>query len=468
MIVSLRASRLLATMSCALVAAAAIPGSAPAQSSSQDLATLAKQAYIYAYPLVVMGMTRPVMTNVVAPRGSLAPMNQLVLMRAYPDAAFKDVVSPNADTLYVSGWMDLGKEPLVLRLPAMPERYALFPMLNMWTNIFQSPGMRTTGTGEQTYLITGPKWEGTVPEGMTRYASATRYVWMIGRIYCTGTPADYKAVHAIQDKIRLVPLSAWGTAYTPPAGVPDASVNMKMAPIKQVNAMNGEAYFTKFAQLLVDNPPLPADAPILPKLKRLGIVPGMPLDWQKLDPAVVAALNAAAAAGPGEIAAFYPKSGKNVNGWIVSRGLGNYGTNYMLRASVADWGLGANLDADAMYPTIAAPLDGTKNYVMHFAKGMLPPAKAFWSLTLYNSSRFFYDNPLNKYTVSPRDSLKSNADGSVDIYIQHPSPGASKQANWLPAPDANFYLMLRVYWPKSEAPSIVDGTWEPPAVTAAT
>lgn len=417
---------------------------------------------MYAYPLVIMNTTRSVMTNVAAPRGSLAPMNRLVLMRAYPTAAFKDVVSPNADTLYVSGWMDLGKEPLVLGLPAMGKRYALFPMMDAWTNIFQSPGKRTTGTDAQTYAITGPGWSGTLPSGVKQYASPTRYVWMIGRIYCDGTPADYKAVHALEDAIRFVPLSKYGTAYTPPAVSADPAINMKVAPVKQVNSMDGQTFFTAFAALLKDNPPLPDDGAAVANLKKLGITPGTPLDWNALDAATKAALNAAPAAAQAAIAAH--KAGKTVNGWIVNKDLGSYGTHYMQRASVATWGLGANLDADAMYPALATFLDGSKNYVMHFDKGMTPPARAFWSITMYNSARFFYDNALNKYTVSPRDDLKYNADGSLDIYIQHASPGSAKQANWLPSPSSTFTMMLRVYWPKKTPPSIVDGTWTPPAV----
>ena len=180
---------------------------------------LATDAYIYGYPLVTMEMTRRVMTNVAEARREPARRWASSSSCAqYPDASFRDVTAPNADTLYTTAWLDVGKEPWVLSLPDMKDRYFLFPMLDGWTNVFQVPGKRTTGTGAQTYAITGPGWTGTLPDGVKEYKSPTSMVWILGRIYCTGTPEDYKAVHALQDECKLVPLSAYGKPYTPPAG----------------------------------------------------------------------------------------------------------------------------------------------------------------------------------------------------------------------------------------------------------
>src|ERR1700756_3804448 len=162
---------------------------------------LASDAYIYGYPLVTMEMTRRVMTNVASPEGTRAPMGQIIKMREYPNASFKDVTAPNADTLYTTAFFDVGKEPWVLSIPDMKDRYYLMPMLDGWTTVFQVPGKRTTGTGAQTYAITGADWSGTLPASVTEYKSPTDMVWILGRIYCTGTPADYKAVHEMQDKI---------------------------------------------------------------------------------------------------------------------------------------------------------------------------------------------------------------------------------------------------------------------------
>jgi hypothetical protein len=231
-------------------------------------------AYIYGYPLVTMEMTRRVMTNVREPEATRAPMGQFLRARHYPNATYRDVTAPNADTLYTTAWIDVGKEPWVLSLPDAHDRYYLFPMLDGWTEVFQVPGKRTTGTGPQTYAITGPGWKGTLPAGVTEYKSPTAMVWLLGRIYCTGTPEDYDAVHKLQDEISVVPLSSYGKPYAPPPGMVDPSIDMKTAVREQVNALSVEEYFTLLAKLMVDNPPAPADKKIVKQMANLGIVPG--------------------------------------------------------------------------------------------------------------------------------------------------------------------------------------------------
>src|SRR6188508_2161804 len=243
---------------------------------------LATDAYIFGYPLVTMEMTRRIITNVAAPVGTRGPMGQIIKLRQYPDAAFRDVTAPNADTLYTTSFFDVGKEPWVLSVPDMKGRYFLLPMLDGWTNVFQVPGKRTTGTGPQTYAITGPGWKGSLPAGVKEYKSPTSIVWLLGRIYCTGTPEDYAAVHAAQDEFKLVPLSSYGKPYTPPAGAVDASLDMKTAVREQVNRMDAAAYFTLLCKLMKDNPPAAADAPQLAKFARIGIVAGQDFDASKL------------------------------------------------------------------------------------------------------------------------------------------------------------------------------------------
>ncbi len=208
------------------------------------------EAYIYAYPLVTMEITRRVSTNLEKPEGSHAPMGQFARLRNYPAVDDHTVTAPNADTLYTVAWLDVSKEPWILSLPDMQGRYFLFPMLDGWTNVFQVPGKRTTGTKAQKYAITGPGWTGTLPAGVTEYKAPTGMVWILGRIYCTGTPQDYKAVHALQDKVSVIPLSAYGKPYTAPAGTVDPKIDTKTAVRDQVNAMDATAYYTLFAQLL--------------------------------------------------------------------------------------------------------------------------------------------------------------------------------------------------------------------------
>jgi len=432
---------------------------------------LATDAYVYVYPLVTMERTRRVMTNVPKAEGTRGPMGQFVKARQYPDATFRDVTAPNADTLYTYAWLDLGREPWVISIPDMKGRYFLFPMLDGWTNVFQVPGSRTTGTGAQTYAITAPGWSGTLPAGVTELKSPTNIVWILGRIYCTGTPEDYAAVHALQDQCKLVPLGSYGKDYVPPVGAVSASVDMKTAVREQVNAMDAVQYFTLLAKLMKQNPPASADAPELARYAQIGLVPGKDFDASKLKADFVKRVPQAAF----DRIMLQFKVGKsvhNVNGWMFDTVTGIYGTDYLNRAFVTAIGLGANRVQDAVYPTSLKDAqgnvyDGTKNYVIRFPKGQLPPAQGFWSVTMYDANYFFVANPLNRYSISARQNLKANADGSVDLYIQNKSPGADKESNWLPSPSGKFVLMLRMYWPSETRPSIIDGSWQPPAVRKA-
>jgi len=430
------------------------------------------EAYIYAYPLVTMEMTRRVMTNIDKPEGSKAPMGQFARLRTYPAVDDHSVTAPNADTLYTLTWLDVSKEPWILSIPDMKDRYFLFPMLDGWTNVFQDPGKRTTGTKAQKYAITGPGWSGTLPAGVTEYKSPTGLVWVLGRIYCTGTSEDYKAVHALQDQVSAVPLSAYGKPYTPAPGKADPAIDMK-EPRDQVNALDSAAYFKLFAELLKTNPPAAEDAPMVAKLAKIGIVPGQDFDAAKLEPAVAKGMAAAPKHGQEKIQAWEKEAiatgdGKLENGWIYFKA-GVYGTSYRQRAMIAWYGLGANRTQDAVYPTSLGPelikkYDGANKYVMKFKKGETPPVNGFWSITMYDKDYFFVPNPINRYTVSQRNKFKTNADGSIDIYVQNESPGKDKEQNWLPAPKGEFVLMMRLYWPKETPPSMLDGTWKPPEV----
>lgn len=454
---------LLALSLCvANVRSASAQGVAP----DRDAAENGIEAYIYGYSLVTMEMTRRVMTNVAAPQGTHAPMGQFMLMKKYPDAGFKDVTAPNADTLYSTAWLDLGKEPYVLSLPDMADRYFLMPMLSGWTDVFEVPGKRTTGTKAQTYAITGPGWKGTLPAGVKELKAPTNMVWILGRTYCTGTPEDYEACHKVMNQYQLMPLSAYGKPYTPPAGKVDATIDMKTAVREQVHKMDAVAYFTLLAKLMKDNPPASADGPVLAKLAKIGLVPGKDFDPTKLPAAAAQSIPKAA---QDKILGHFQQGGSDLNGWIFTTKAGVYGTDYLQRAFITAIGLGANRPQDAVYPTSAVDVDGQpysgeNNYVVHFAKGETPPANAFWSITMYDGDYFFVNNPLNKYTVSPRDKLKFNADGSLDLYIQNESPGKELEGNWLPAPKGKFVLMMRLYWPKETPPSIIDGTWKPTGV----
>jgi hypothetical protein len=429
---------------------------------------LATDAYIYGYPLVTMEMTRRVVTNVAAVEGTRGPMGQIIKLREYPNSSFRDVTAPNADTLYTTAFFDVGSEPWVLSIPDMKDRYYLMPMLDGWTEVFQVPGKRTTGTGAQIYAITGPGWSGTLPAGVKQLKSPTSLVWLLGRIYCTGTPEDYAAVHALQDECKLVPLSSYGKPYTPPPGKVDPSIDMKTAVREQVNRMDAVAYFTLLAQLMKTNPPSAADAPALARFAKIGLVPGKDFDASKLD-ADFAKRIPQIAFDRIMIQFKINKELKDINGWGFTTKTGVYGNDYLMRALVTAIGLGANRPQDAVYPTSLKDAedrvyDGANKYVMRFPKDETPPVEGFWSLTMYDGQYFFVANTINRYSISPRQDLKANPDGSTDLYIQKDSPGADKESNWLPAPAGKFILMLRMYWPDQTDPSIINGTWTIPPV----
>jgi uncharacterized protein (TIGR03000 family) len=437
--------------------------------TEEEALKIGTDAYVYGYPLVTMEMTRRAVTNVETPEGTRAPMGQMILLREYPTPEFKLVTAPNADTLYASAFFNVGKEPWVLSFPDFKDRYFLMPMLDGWTNVFQDPGTRTTGDAPQKYAITGPGWKGTLPEGVKEYKSPTAIVWLIGRIYCTGTKEDYAAVHKLQDEISLVPLSAYGKPYTPPTGKVDPGIDMKTAPRDQVNKLKAAAYFKLLAALLKDNPPAKEDGPMVAKLAKIGILPGKDFDIGQLDPAAAKGLEEAPKAAQESIVAHLKKAGKNVDGWVFLEPCGLYGTEYLQRATVTYYGLGANRTLDAVYPTSEVDADGKEynganRYTMTFPTGQMPPVKGFWSVTMYDAAYFFVANPLNRYTLSQRNKLKENDDGSVTLYIQHESPGEDKESNWLPAPKDRFVLMLRMYWPRETDPSILDSTWKVPPV----
>lgn len=438
------------------------------QVAANNLDSFAVDAYVYGYSLVTMEYTRRVLTNTAAPEGTKAPVGQFASLRAYPDAKFRAVTAPNADTLYSSAWLDLGAEPYVLSLPDEADRYYLMPMLSAWTDVFAVPGKRTTGTGAQTYVIAGPRWKGASPDGIEVLRSPTDMVWILGRTYCTGTAADYDAVHKLQDQYKLVPLSHYGKDYTPPAGKVDPSIDEKTAVRDQVNALDGKAYFTLLAELLKTNPPGPQDGVIVAKLATLGLAVGKSFDFGAQSAEIQAALMAAPKTGVGEIMAHFKSAGALVNGWTFTTNTGFYGKDYVQRALVTAIGLGANLPQDAIYPTTQVDnaghkLDGANKYVVHFGQG-LPPVNGFWSLTMYDAEYFFVDNPINRYSVSPRTNLKTGADGSVTLYLQNESPGKDLEPNWLPAPKGNFILMFRFYAPGD---GILNGTWSPPPVSIA-
>ncbi|MFT3812169.1 MAG: DUF1254 domain-containing protein [Acidovorax sp.] len=448
-----------------------VAGAAPQRPaiSAEDAYAIGVDAYTYAYPMVIMEMTRRYRTNAVAPdpKTRQQPLNQFAHATEYADATIRSVVRPNADTLYSSMFFDVGKEPIVLTLPDTGDRYHVIPFMDMFTDVFATLGTRSNGNGGGVYALVGPRWKGQLPAGVERIDSPTDVGYIIGRIQANG-PSDYGFVHKLQAGLNAVPLSAWGQqGYKPPQGTIDPTVDMKTPPPFLVEKMEPAAFFALFAELLKRNPPHATDVGMVERLKRVGIVPGQSFDLNQASEPVRNALVRAAPDAMRRIRERAKTVGFIHDGWNNSREkLGVYGNDYLLRAFIAYAGLGALPNEEALYPMAAKdgdgqPLTGASRYVLHFEKAQLPPVKAFWSLTMYGADQFFVPNALNRYAIGDRDKLAYNADGSLDLYIQKDSPGADKESNWLPAPAGPFTMNLRLYYAANEA---LDGRWLAPPV----
>src|SRR5262245_5444841 len=319
--------------------------------TEQEAQAIGVDAYLYFYPLISMDVTRKVFTNVepgkIPGRG---PMNAFQSMHSYPPASDKGVVRYNFDTLYSSAWLDMTKEPMVISAPDTNGRYYLLPMLDMWTDVFASPGWRTTGTQAANCLVTPPGWSGTVPSGMTRIEAPTPIVWIIGRTKTDG-PADYEAVNKIQAGYKVTPLSQWGKPAVPVKATIDPTVDMKTPPKTQVDTMSADRFFAYAAELLKTIPPHITDQPMIAQLKKIGFERGQSFDVQKLDPATRKALAGVPAEARRLMAWKVPTLARVVNGWSMNTDtMGVYGNYYLKRAIVAQLGLGANLPEDAIYP----------------------------------------------------------------------------------------------------------------------
>ncbi len=436
--------------------------------SAKEAAEIAQEAYIYLYPLLTMDVSRRQLTNIEPGKmPGRGPMNSFTHMRAFPTAEFREVVRPNFDTLYSSGWVDLTDGPVIVSAPDTDGRYYLLPMLDMWSDVFAVPGKRTSGTKAGHFALVPPGWQGELPADVERIPAPTPYVWIIGRTQTNG-PKDYPAVHKVQDGYKITPLSKFPGEAGPPAVKIDPSVDMKTPPLTQVNTMPAETYFAYGAELMKINPPHITDWSSITRFKRIGLVPGEAFDASKLAPEIRAALTTGTAAGLKLMQNKLPTLARVANGWQMNTDtMGVYGNYYLKRAIVAMVGLGANQPDDAIYPLAVHDADGKvltgeQKYVLRFEKSELPPVNAFWSVTMYDAEGFQVANPISRFAIGDRDALKYNDDGSLELYIQSESPGADKESNWLPSPKSGpLGATMRLYAPQPQA---LDGRWTPPAI----
>jgi hypothetical protein len=453
----------------AVVAALALAGAAgwrwaianPGGLGPRALVEAAARGYLFGYPLVLMDESARSSTHDVP--GSA--INRLTHVRRFPDAGFRAVVRPNLDTLYSIAWLDLSQGPLLLTVPPMAGRYFQFPVLDGWTNVVASPGSRTLGEAGGRFLLAGPDWDGEPPPGVSLLSVPTRIAWLLGRIHCRGE-GDYAAVHALQDRVELTPLRGgeppvWSDA----AAAPEVPGNR---PPDRVAALPALAFFQRLAALLEDNPPAAADREAVALLAGLGVAAGnvpQAADFGWLARRLLASavkrvrerLDAAVADAPGGPA-----------GWRMAvAGMGRYGTDYRLRAGVALIGFGANLPEDAVYPTTdrdgnGDPLTGGHAYHLRFAPGAWPPARAFWSLTVYDGDGYLLPAVDGRHRLGSSDALERDADGGLTLYLQPEAPPGAARRNWLPLPPAGpVQLTLRLYEPGE---GVLAGRWDPPPV----
>jgi hypothetical protein len=434
-----------------------------ASAQTDETKAITQEAYTYLYPLVLMDVTRLQLTNLDPKQSPIAGApNSFTHVRAFPTADLRVVVRPNFDTLYSSAWLDLSEGPVIVSHGDTGGRYFLLPMLDMWTDVFAVPGKRTSGTKAADFAVVPPKWQGELPAGVQRIDAPTTIVWIIGRTQANGVE-DYPAVHKIQDGFRITPLADWGKAPKKREYKIDPTVDTKTEPMRQVAEMPARKFFERAAALMVANPPHASDWSTMARLKRIGLEPGS-FKPTVSDEELTAGVEAAAALFKEKL----PTVARVHNGWQMNTDtMGVYGNYYLKRSIVALVGLGANQVDDAIYPLNIVDSDGKpvmaeNKYVLHFEKDEIPPVNAFWSLTMYDEEGYQVANPLNRFAIGDRDALKYNADGSLDLLIQHESPGKEKESNWLPAPKSGkLGLTLRLYAPK---PSVVNGVWNPPAI----
>ena len=429
----------------------------------EDIATL---AYLWGYPLITSQRSFDYFTNPnTPPVVGQGPANEMNCARQLVNASFTDVVTPNDDTLYCQSWMDLTKEPLVLKVPSVQDRYISFQFLDAYTNDYTYLGTRASGASEGTYLIAGPNWDGQVPENMTKIWTSTNLAWVLNRILVKGD-ADLPNVHDIQDKISLIPLSVFEGNTTNTQAVDEMTISSQV-PIKPQPAnipTTGIKLYDELGQAMINNPLNPADPGLVAKLAKIGIGPGK-ISSVEANDTIKTALQTGIQKGEKLIDARITNIGSVVNGWSFNTQTGIYGNDYLTRAAITKLGFGANIPQEALYPTTftdnqGKPYNGINKYAIYFEPGQTPPVDGFWSVTMYNEEKYFYDNPLNRYSIGEyKDGLKTNQDGSLDIYIQNQSPGADKESNWLPSPVDGFFLILRMYLP---AEQVLNGTWTPP------
>jgi hypothetical protein len=421
------------------------------QLENEDIANFVQRAYVYSFPVYEMYRIRHrAVSSPENPGGT--DLNRFFHRRTLSDYRHRQVTAPNNDTLYSSAWLDLSLEPIVLSVPDTAGRYYSMAFMDFYTNNFAYVGRRTTGTKAGNYVVAGLNWKGATPAGFPVIRSPTNAVWLLGRTL-VDDEADLANVHKIQDQFKLTSLSEWTRSGLAKADSAFAKSHPAPDPKDPWN-------FFKIVNLgLTENPPPADEAALMDEFARIRVGPDKAFDPGRFSEEQRRIILAALEAASKEIRGGISRSGKARQGWSYPpSNLGNYGRDYALRAVIALIGLAALEPAEAAYITSLTDKDGKSligenRYRLRFEKDALPPVDAFWSLSMYevmpDQRSFFVDNPIHRYAIGDRTKgLKLSADDSLEIYIQHQSPSADLESNWLPAPSGGFRLIFRAYQPR--------------------
>ncbi len=459
-----------------LASALAIPCAAQDKRVLAEARAVAEEAYLYGFPMVV-GYAVMYKFFIDPNSGQYkAPINQLHNEARVFTPKDTGISTPNSDTPYSMAMLDLRTEPFVMCMPEIEKaRYYDVQLVDLYSDNYGYMGSRATGNDAGCFAVAGPDWKGATPKGVNKvFRSETQFTLVVYRTQLFN-PADMPNVEKIQAGYKVQPLSAFLGQPAPPA-----------APAIDWLKFEQDAFTTKFAEyldfLLQFCPPVGTAAvekPLREKLARIGIGPGKKAPHKDAPPAVKAAVGEGVKAAFAKIGKTAESVGTVVNGWQIGAAAGSrefYKGNWALRAAAAKLGIYGNSEAEAVYPYTrndanGIALDGSKHtYQMTFAAGQLPPVNAFWSITMYDGrTQLLIDNPINRYLVnSPMlPELQKNRDGSITIYVQKDSPGKARESNWLPAPDGPMFIAMRLYWPKTDKPSVYPlgkGSWKPPAL----
>lgn len=421
------------------------------------------EAYLFFYPLIVMDMARLQFLN------NGGQMNVFQHQKSYPDMASKSTSRMNLDMLESNTWLDLTKEPVILSCGDTQDRYFYLSMLDMWTDVFAAPGWRTQTSSNRNHAIVLAGWQGSLPQGMEVIVSPTPYVWVRGLIQCNGT-SEYAEVNQTQKTFRIIPLSQWNggqdIARTQSQTARDTTILLQ----EPVDKWPATKFFKYATELMKLHPPHNTDWSLIASMKRIGVEVGRDFNFEKLDPAVQQSLEKASAVAHKLIVDRIPSLSHVINNWSVATDiLGVYGNAYLKRAVVAMANLGTNQPQDTIYLTSNSdnedkPLKGENKYILTFTQENLPPVSAFWSLTVYDIHGFLASSSADHFTIRSKDVMNFNILGSLEIYIQHNTPGLTREANWLATPDGPFQVVLRLYAPRL---AVLDGTWIPPMIKRA-